>query len=239
MPDALFADPRLAAIYDVLDGARDDLDLYASLIRSSRAASVLDIGCGTGSFAMVLALAGCDVTGVDPAAASLDVARRKPGAADVRWHLGTVETLDDGIVDVATMTANVAQVFLADDEWQSTLHSIRRRLRPGGMLIFETRNPAACAWTRWNRTASFTQTRVEGIGTVDSWVELLDVALPLVSFRWTFRFVETDDVLTSDSTLRFRERSEIELSLERSGFDVVDVFDAPDRPGDELVFVAR
>gem|GEM_PF-2198062 len=32
MPDDIFADPRLAAIYDDLDGARDDLDFYVSAI---------------------------------------------------------------------------------------------------------------------------------------------------------------------------------------------------------------
>ena len=239
MPDAIFSDPRLAAIYDALDGERNDLDLYTSLIGSSGATSVLDIGCGTGTLATTLALAGIDAIGVDPATASLDVARRKPGADRVRWHHGTVESLDDMIVDVVTMTANVAQVFLDDDEWLATLRAIRRRLRLGGSLIFETRNPAARAWERWNRTSSLAQTGIDGIGTVESWVELLSVEMPLVSFRWTFRFIEAGDVVTSDSTLRFRDRVEIEATLDECGLRVVEVLDAPDRPGDEWVFVAE
>ncbi len=238
MADAIFADPRLAEIYDALDGTRDDLDLYLEVVTSRQAASVLDVGCGTGTLATTLALDGYDVVGVDPATASLDVARRKLGADRVRWHQGTVETLDNVIVDVATMTANVAQVFLDDLDWLSTLRSIRRRLRPGGVIIFESRDPAACAWKRWNRSASFGRTDIGAVGGVESWVELLDVALPLVSFRWTFRFIETGDLVTSDSTLRFRERVEIETSLDQCGFDVVEVLDAPDRPGDEFVFVA-
>ena len=238
MADAIFADPRLAEIYDALDGTRDDLDLYLEVVTSRQAASVLDVGCGTGTLATTLALDGYDFVGVDPATASLDVARRKLGADRVRWHQGTVETLDNVIVDVATMTANVAQVFLDDLDWLSTLRSIRRRLRPGGVIIFESRDPAACAWKRWNRSASFGRTDIGAVGGVESWVELLDVALPLVSFRWTFRFIETGDLVTSDSTLRFRERVEIETSLDQCGFDVVEVLDAPDRPGDEFVFVA-
>jgi hypothetical protein len=39
--------------------------------------------------------------------------------------------------------------------------------------------------------------------------------------------------------LRFRSRDEIELSLCGAQFVVEDVRDAPDRPGRELVFVAR
>jgi hypothetical protein len=53
-------------------------------------------------------------------------------------------------------------------------------------------------------------------------------------------FFESDGaVLTSDSTLRFREREEVEATLVGNGFSVEDVRDAPDRPGREFVFYAR
>jgi hypothetical protein len=52
-------------------------------------------------------------------------------------------------------------------------------------------------------------------------------------------FASDGAVLTSDSTLRFRDRDTVERSLAEAGFDVVDVRDAPDRPGRELVVVAR
>ncbi len=74
-PDLIFSDPRLAEIYDDLDGDRDDLDFYETIIAELGASSVLDIGCGTGALACRLAQRGLDVTGLDPAAASLDVAR--------------------------------------------------------------------------------------------------------------------------------------------------------------------
>lgn len=40
---------------------------------------VLDVGCGTGTFACLLSHRGPVVTGVDPALASLEIARREPG----------------------------------------------------------------------------------------------------------------------------------------------------------------
>ena len=46
---------------------------------------IVDVGCGTGTFACLLAGQGLEVVGVDPALASLDVARGKPGADAVRW----------------------------------------------------------------------------------------------------------------------------------------------------------
>ena len=65
MPDAIFADPRLAALYDTFDGDRDDLALYLAVVEESGARSVLDVGCGTGSFACLLAGRGVEVVGVD------------------------------------------------------------------------------------------------------------------------------------------------------------------------------
>lgn len=74
---------------------------------------------------------------------------------------------------------------------------------------------------------------------VESWVELTDVSGPLVSFRWTWVFGSDGQVLTSDSTLRFRERDELEAELLAHGYRVDQVRDAPDRPGREFVFVAN
>jgi lincosamide nucleotidyltransferase A/C/D/E len=58
---------------------------------------------------------GVDVVGLDPAGASLDVARGKPGAERVRWVHGDATALPgdlDGMVDLAVMTANVAQAIV-------------------------------------------------------------------------------------------------------------------------------
>jgi hypothetical protein len=80
---------------------------------------------------------------------------------------------------------------------------------------------------------------VPGAGTVERRLELTEVALPLVSFRYTYRFAADGAVLTSHSTLRFRDRGEVEDDLAASGFETLEVRDAPDRPGREHVFVAR
>lgn len=64
------------------------------------------------------------------------------------------------------------------------------------------------------------------------------MTLPFVTFRSTMIFHSDGDVLTSESTLRFRTRDEIDESLDASGFSLHDVRDAPDRPGMENVFLA-
>jgi ubiquinone/menaquinone biosynthesis C-methylase UbiE len=93
MAGEAFADPRLAAIYDPLDPDRSDLDAYVRIAEEFGARRVLDIGCGTGVFALLLADRGIDVIGVDPAQASIDVARGKPGSERVRWICGDATAL--------------------------------------------------------------------------------------------------------------------------------------------------
>jgi len=238
MPDAIFADPTLARLYDPLDPDRSDLDAHLALARELGARSVLDVGCGTGTFGVLLAGEGFDVVGVDPAAASLDVARGKPGAGTVRWLHGDATTLPPLQVDLATMTGNVAQVFLTDDDWAATLGGVRAALAPGGHLVFETRDPARRAWEGWTRERTHARADVPGFGVVETWTDVTDVSGPFVTFHGTIVLAD-GRVLHSDSTLRFREHDEVEASLEAARYVVEQVRDAPDRPGLEWVFVAR
>jgi SAM-dependent methyltransferase len=238
MADDIFEHPRLTAIYDALDPDRSDLDVYVAIADELGARRVLDVGCGTGTFALLLAGRGLEVTGVDPAAGSLGIARAKPNAERVQWIHGDATTLPSMQADLATMTGNVAQAIVDPPEWAGTLRGIYEALRPSGHLVFETRDPARRAWREWNRAASYRTTEIAGVGLVESWVELIDVTEPLVTFQWTWVFASDGQVLTSDSTLRFRDRDEIEAALVAHGYAVDEIRGAHDRPGRELVFVA-
>ncbi len=231
-PDPIFSHPRLAAIYDDLEDDRVDLDAYVAVVDELDARSVLDVGCGTGCLALRLTGLGVEVTGVDPAAASLAVARAKPGAERVRWIDGDATALPpDVVVDLATMTGNVAQVFVDDEAWAATLAGIHAAVRPGGHLVFETRRPEARAWEGWNGRRGSTEA-------LEWWYDEVEVAEPLVRFRWSFRFASDGAVLTSDSTLRFRTETELTDSLVSAGFRLDEVREAPDRPGLEMVILA-
>ena len=238
MPDEHFANPRLATIYDVVEGDRTDLDLYVDIDHNLAAQHVLDFVCGTESLAIRLPHLGLVVTGIDPAPASLDVARAKPGADAVTWICREAVTAPPLGVDLVTMTGNVAQVFIDDDEWAATLGAVFSTLRPGGWFVFEARDPAQRAWRGWNRKDTYESVSLLDGATVDTWVDVTTVTGQLVTFRSYFQFGE-DDTLISTSTLRFRERPEIETSVKAAGLTLIDVRGAPDRPGSEFVYLTQ
>ena len=121
------------------------------------------------------------------------------------------------------MTGNVAQVFLTDDDWSAVLRAAHGALRPGGRLVFETRDPARRAWRGWDSPRSgFRQ--VPGAGGLESWRKVTDVSGEFVTFRVTYVFESDGAVLTADSTLRFRGRDELADSLTAAGFTVAAVF---------------
>lgn len=239
VPDAIFAHPRLAPIYDAFDGDRDDLDAYLEIADEVGADRVLDIGCGTGNLAILLARSGRTVVAVDPAEASLEVAKSKDGAAGITWIHGDAASAPAIGADLAVMTGNVVQVFLTDDSWTRVLQAARSALRPGGYLVFETRRPERRAWEEWASDSARVVRAMTASGPVEQRREVTDVSLPLVSFRHTYRFLVDGAVVTSDSTIRFRDRDEVEANLVTQGYRVLEVREAPDRPGREFVFIAE
>jgi len=222
-----------------VDDDRSDLDVYDEIVAERDASSVVDVGCGTGTLACRLARLGIEVVGLDPAKASLNIARRKPGGKRVRWIQGDASSVPRLVADLALMTGNVAQVFISDADWSDALGAVRRAVRDEGWLVFETRDPARRAWERWTKEHTYRELKVPDVGLVNTWTELIDVQEPLVSFRHVFRFARDGSELVSDSTLRFRDHDEITASLDEGGFRLRSVREAPDRPGLELVFFAQ
>jgi hypothetical protein len=86
------------------------------------------------------------------------------------------------------MTANVAQAIADTQAWHTTLRAAHDALRPGGHLVFETRDPARRAWEQWTAENSYRVSQIPGVGPVENWIELIEVRWPLVTFRWTYRF---------------------------------------------------
>lgn len=194
-------------------------DLFMSVLAERSARRVVDLGCGTGRLAIAMAQAGHEVTGVEPAAASLEAARRKAGAERVKWVQGGADRLPARAFDAALMTSHVAQFIVDDGEWRGALRALRRSLGQGGRLIFDSRDPDYERWTTWNPVDSRRTVVLPGGEAVDVWAEVTDETDRVVTFTGHYLFGDGEE-RTSESTMRFRSEREIRSSLEAAGFDV-------------------
>jgi ubiquinone/menaquinone biosynthesis C-methylase UbiE len=214
-----FEDPRLVEVYDAefVWGWEDDL--FMSVLAERSAPRVVDLGCGTGRLAIEMAKVGHDVTGIEPARASLDAAQRKPGAERVQWVEGSADKLKAKAYDTAVMTSHVAQFLVDDGEWQRALQALRRSLDRGGRLIFDSRDPDDRRWERWNPAESRRTVVLPGGEPVEVWVEVTSEVDRVVEFTAHYLFADGAE-RTSESVMRFRSEREIRSSLEDAGFDV-------------------
>ena len=243
MRQAEFNHPALVMVYDAAFGWSRDDDFFLSVVDAAPGAKVLDLGCGTGRLALAIAAAGHEVTGVDPAADSLAAARAKPGADQVTWIEGTSAVLADAAFDVAVMTSHVAQFLVTDDEWGRVLADLRRALVPGGLLTFDTRDPRARGWERWNPAESRREVALPDGRTVIFAAEVISVAGGVVSFAIRYAFSDGENLL-STADLRFRTEDELRSSLAAAGFTIEHIYGGWNRepigaPDGEFLVIAR
>lgn len=134
---------RWAEVYD--HDANPLPPLEEPLVRAAlgevRGNKVLDLGCGTGRHASWLAHAGADVTAIDFSEGMLAEARRKPGAASIRFVIHDLHQrlpFDDGAFDA--VVSGLVMEHLRDLE--AFFSEAHRVLKPSGRAVVSGMHPA-------------------------------------------------------------------------------------------------
>jgi ubiquinone/menaquinone biosynthesis C-methylase UbiE len=216
--NALYADPRLVDLYDLLNSGDWDYAFYAKQIGKQHR-KVLDLGCGTGNFALRLAAAGHEVVAVDPSPMMINYARHRLGANEVEWIVGdAVSAQNHAPFDVVTMTGHAFQCLSTDHDVEVTLRIVREVLGAGGRFMFETRNPVTRPWTAWTPVLSARSIQSDAHGPVDVFHKCIEVAEPLVEFETHYVFGRDNTRQVSKSRLRFTSSEELSTSVNLAGF---------------------
>jgi 2-polyprenyl-3-methyl-5-hydroxy-6-metoxy-1,4-benzoquinol methylase len=209
MPDNHYTDPRMVALYDTLCRWSEDRDFYVSLA-DENTKSVLDAGCGTGLVTVAFVRDGRRVAGVDPAQGMLDVARTRPDGDRIEWHCSQLQDFKSNErFDLVYMTGHAFQCLLTDEDILAAFRSVASLLSPEGHFVFETRNPDARGWLKWQPETSRVTGQLPDGTHFMAFHELVSVALPYVTFD-QLHFIGSDSApLRSRSTLRFATADEI------------------------------
>jgi 2-polyprenyl-3-methyl-5-hydroxy-6-metoxy-1,4-benzoquinol methylase len=215
-----YQNAQIAEIYDIANPRAQNTDFYLSLA-GVRPCDVLDLGCGTGTLCCALAERGHWVTGVDPAAAMLAVARSKPHAEKVEWVESFAQSYKSNRrFDLIVMTGHAFQVLLTDTDALAVLQTMRSHLKERGRVAFETRNPRVDWAAEWAARPPLVRT-LPG-GQLFETLEITGSDGEFISFQTCYRFPHV--TLTTSSTLRFPSREHVETLIARSGLVVRDGF---------------
>lgn len=219
MTDRLYSDPDLVQFYDIENERGVDFDYCVRFAGDAR--SVLDLGCGTGQLAAALA-DGRSVTGVDPASAMLDIARRRAGGESVDWVEADARKVRLGRrFDLVLLTGHAFQVFLTPEDRKAVLGTIAAHLAPGGRFIFDTRNPAVEEWLEWTPERSHRMLDHPGLGTIKAWNDVRhDAATGVVTYSTHYEIPGRREVLSAESKIAFPAKDELAGMLGEAGLVV-------------------
>ncbi|MEV8377196.1 class I SAM-dependent methyltransferase [Kribbella sp. NPDC056861] len=218
-----YGDERLVGLYDEDNGSGDDHDYFLKLADDLAATKVVDLGCGTGLLTRAFAAPGRVVIGIDPSPTMLGYARRQPGADAVTWIDGDAGAIEGtGDADLAVSTGNT-MMHISSDDLPRALEALAAVLRPGGVLSFESRNPAARAWEEWNPDATYFERGIPG-APVREWMEVTEVDNGRVVFDAHNVFEDGSDAV-STCTLYFRTAEELTAALSTAGFTDIQIYD--------------
>ena len=238
-----------------------DLDFYRESARRAGAnARVLELACGAGRLLLPLAQAGFDVTGVDLSEEMLKIARQKLAQAGpslagrVQLHQGDMRRLDevlgDAQFDFVFVAINSFQHLLTQADQLACLRSARRHLAPAGVFVVDVMNPEEKEHYPADGRMEFNGATYNPAHHSTVYSFLSTTAQPADQLRhYHYFFDETfrDGTLkrtVARLTLRYFYRYELQLLLERAGFQIEALYGSYDfeefgEGSNKLIYVCR
>jgi SAM-dependent methyltransferase len=222
---------RYAQYYDLFYRDKDyadEVNYVDALIKKyavGETATILDLGCGTGGHAVLLAQKGYHVTGVDRSDTMLAIAdeKKRQDGVSVELQKGDICSVDLGKrFDVAIAMFAVMGYQTTNEGLESALRNAAKHLNPDGLLIFDS----------WFGPAVIVQKPLDRILITDEGkgrvVRLtrpdLDIMKHVVNVHFDVLHIEEDKILDQfeeTHIMRFFFPKELEFILAKTGFEVV------------------
>lgn len=189
---------------------------------SAKIKTVLDLGCGTGGHALILAESGYEIAGVDRSAEMVAIAEKKAEhiGLKVGFHESSIQDLDlhkefDAVISMFA----VMGYQIDNNELALACKTARQHLKPDGVFIFDAWNGMAVMSdppTQRVKEVNIGDERIIRITDprVDIMSHTVDVNFNVLKFRGDRLISETEE----SHKMRFLFPQEIKYFLEVAGF---------------------
>lgn len=198
-----------------------------------RPATLLDIGCGTGSHVLELARRDYSCTGIDMSADMLEIAERKTTESSLtnmpNWIVGDARNFKaDGPFDMAIMMFAVISYLTTNDDLLSALRNIRRHLAPGALFMCDFWYGPAVLAVRPNERVRVLDTpngqTIRAASTsVDSFYQTADVSFRL----WNIEDDKFSGETQETHKMRYLFPQEFKMMLETCGYESLSMTEFP------------
>lgn len=221
--------------YDEVTGAAGRRELAEAMLAELRVRhpyeSVLDVACGNGMHAMILARMGADVTAADISQAMLDQARARADAAalDVRWLNCAMQDIAGqvaGPFDAILCLGNSLPHLLEPAQLAQTMTGFARLLAPRGVVVLQLLNYARVL-SRQERIVGVTSHETSGgPKSRTEYVRFYDFLGDLVRFNvlkltWTSGRCSSEIV---DTLLRPYTPADVSAACRAAGLGQIDLY---------------
>jgi SAM-dependent methyltransferase len=198
------------------DRTAQEVAAVIALLDLRPGARVLDLCCGQGRHAVLLARAGCQVTGLDRSPYLLEQAQRaaEQAGAEVGWVRGDMRQLPwREQFDVCVNLFTAFGYFEDDGENERVLHQVYQVLKPGGSFLLDLSNRDyyllhmwPCSWRRYEQAIILEETSFDPA---------------TCRFTMSFTWVEGGKVDTLTHSVRHYTAPELAGMLRRAGLSPV------------------
>lgn len=214
--NGIYLDPDLAQFYDLDNRQRQDFEYCRSLAGS--ASTILDLGCGTGELAASLANT-AQVTAVDPAAAMLDIARKRVDGDQIELIQGDACSVRlDRKFDLILLTGHTFQVFLTEADQLAALATIAVHLSSSGQFIFDSRNPDFPGEKQRDPATNRRRVQHPEFGMIEAWNgSTYDETLQILSYENGYQVEATGEIFSAPAKIRYTSRCGLAEMLAISG----------------------
>ena len=230
---------QLAGVYDEIYQTLFDYDkeyaVYQGFLSKYQAQSILEIGCGTGHLAKRFIANGYDYLGLDLNQEMLDIAAQNMSQNDKNTEGGYFQQADmrnfqmSQTFDTVLITGRTISYLLTNVDILSCFQSIKRCLKPNGLLIFD----AIDAVPLFNAFEKVAKTSLETTFKQNHY-KRNSICKPNLSTGWTWDWSsvyfqkQNDDYVEIGqdfATLRAFTKDEMTLLLTMSGFTLCTIVD--------------